>query len=497
MNAPAQIDPTSGADLAHHLSRFPGRRVLVLGDVMLDRYVEGEVRRISPEAPIQILRARARRAVPGGAGNVAFNIAALGASALLVSVVGADDAGGDLERALAAAGDIKVRLIRDPARPTTVKTRFTSGGHHLLRLDEEETGPIGAATETAVLAAFAEALAEADVVVLSDYTKGLLTDTVLTQAIALARAAGRPLIADPKRADFTAYRGATVLTPNAAEASRATGVRIVDDATAAEAGARALEHAAAEAMLITRSEKGLTLVRRGQAPLHVPTQAREVADVSGAGDTLTAAFALMLATGADLPAAAAIGNIAAGIVVGKHGTGAVSQAELADALRQRALLDLDSKIAGLAVARERVEGWRRAGQIIGFTNGCFDLIHPGHVRLLARARARCDRLVVALNTDASVRRLKGPDRPVQTEMARATVMASIAAADLVVLFEEDTPEALIAALGPDRLFKGADYRLDQVVGADLVRARGGEVVLIELEAGHSTTNTIRRINRTA
>jgi D-beta-D-heptose 7-phosphate kinase/D-beta-D-heptose 1-phosphate adenosyltransferase len=471
--------------------------VLVLGDVMLDRYVAGEVGRISPEAPIQILRARRRWAVPGGAGNVAANIAALGARAILVSAVGDDDVADELERALAANPRIQTRLIRAPGRPTTVKTRFTSGGHHLLRLDEEDSDAIAAAVETKVLDAFAAALGDAQAVIVSDYGKGVLTDTVLARAIALARDAGVPVVADPKRLDFSAYRGVTVLTPNADEATRASGIRVGADAAAAEAGLRLLDSAGADAILITRSEKGLTLARRDHPPLHVPTRAQEVVDVSGAGDTLTAAFTLMLAAGADMPRAAVLGNLAAGIVVAKYGTASVSQAEIAEALRQRDRLELDSKIADLAEALGRVEAWRAAGQVVGFTNGCFDLIHPGHVRLLAKARGQCDRLVVGLNTDASVRRLKGPDRPVQTELSRATVMAAIAAADLVILFDEDTPEALIAALVPDRLFKGADYRIDQVVGADIVQAAGGKVVLIDLEAGHSTTGTIRRINQQA
>jgi D-beta-D-heptose 7-phosphate kinase/D-beta-D-heptose 1-phosphate adenosyltransferase len=256
----------------------------------------------------------------------------------------------------------------------------------------------------------------------------------------------------------------------------------------------ALEQAQAEAVLVKRSEKGLTLVRRNEPPLHLPTRAQEVADVSGAGDTLVTAFALALAVDAPMHEAAALANVAAGIVVGKPGTAAVSQVELHEALHRDELLAIDEKVADLDTALARVAAWRRAGLRIGFTNGCFDLIHPGHVRLLARARAACDRLVVALNSDDSVRRLKGPERPVQSETARATVMASMASADLVVVFEEDTPERLIGAIRPDVLFKGADYRLDQVVGADIVAANGGRVELIPLEEGFSTTNTIRRIN---
>ncbi|MDA8247589.1 MAG: D-glycero-beta-D-manno-heptose-7-phosphate kinase [Rhodospirillales bacterium] len=479
------------------LPRFADCRVLVLGDIMLDRYVLGDVRRISPEAPIPVLKAEARRAVLGGAGNVAQNVAALGARALLVGVVGMDDAATEIGRILADSGAITACLVPVPNRPTTVKTRFMSGGHQLLRLDEEEAGPIAPAQEVQLLAEFVQALPCADVVVLSDYAKGVLTDRVLTEAIAAARAAGKPVIADPKRASFAAYRGVDVLTPNESEAARASGIAPDDDEAAVRAGEAALAQAEAGAVLVTRSAKGLTLVRRDAAPLHVPTRARAVADVSGAGDTLIATFAIGLAAGADMPAAAMLANVAAGVSVGKSGTATVSHAELGAALHRRELRALDDKIAETEAARDMVAAWRAEGLRVGFTNGCFDLIHPGHVRLLARARATCDRLVVGLNSDASVKRLKGPDRPVQNEMARATVMASIGAVDLVVLFEEDTPERLIGTLLPNMLFKGADYTLDQVVGADIVRAHGGEVRLIDLEAGHSTTATIRRINQRA
>ncbi|MDA8248560.1 MAG: D-glycero-beta-D-manno-heptose-7-phosphate kinase [Rhodospirillales bacterium] len=479
------------------LPRFADGRVLVLGDIMLDRYVQGEVRRISPEAPIPVLKAEARRAVLGGAANVAQNVAALGAGAVLVGVVGMDDAATEIGRLLAASPAITACLVPVPQRPTTVKTRFVSGGHQLLRLDEEESGAIAPAQEAQILAEFELALAQADVVVLSDYAKGVLTDRVLAGAIAAARAAGKLVIADPKRASFAAYRGVDVLTPNEAEAARASGLATDDDDGAVRAGEAALAQAAAGAVLVTRSAKGLTLVRRDAPPLHVPTRARAVADVSGAGDTLVAAFAIGLACGADMPVAAMLANVAAGISVGKPGTATVSHGELGAALHRRELLALEDKIAETDAAGATVAAWRAQGLRVGFTNGCFDLVHPGHVRLLARARAACDRLVVGLNSDASVKRLKGEGRPVQNEMARATVMASIGAVDLVVLFEQDTPEALIGALLPDLLFKGADYRIDEVVGGDIVRAHGGEVRLIDLEAGHSTTATIRRIHQRA
>jgi D-beta-D-heptose 7-phosphate kinase/D-beta-D-heptose 1-phosphate adenosyltransferase len=486
--------PASDSALACYLPRFAEQTVLVLGDVMLDRYVLGEVSRISPEAPIPVLRAGSRLRVLGGAGNVALNVASLGAHAVLVGLIGDDAAGDEVEEVLANAPGITARLVRAPGRPTTVKTRFMSGSHQLLRLDEELTEPPPPAIEARVLAAFADALAAAGAVVVSDYAKGLLTDAVLGEAIGAARAAGRVVVVDPKRAGFAAYRHAGVLTPNAAELRRATGLPVADDAGAAEAGGRALADAAADAVLVKRSEKGLTLVRRDRPALHLPTRARAVADVSGAGDTVSAALALMLACGAGLPDAAVMANVAAGIVVAKPGTAAVGHGELADALRQRELQAIDGKVADLETALARIATWRRAGARIGFTNGCFDLIHPGHVRLLERARALCDRLVVGLNSDASVRRLKGSARPVQNETARATVLASMVPADLVIQFDEDTPERLIRAIAPDVLFKGADYRLDQVVGADIVHAQGGQVLLIDLEQGHSTTDTIRRIN---
>jgi D-beta-D-heptose 7-phosphate kinase/D-beta-D-heptose 1-phosphate adenosyltransferase len=480
-------------DLGPWLARLAGRRVAVLGDVMLDRYVFGDVQRISPEAPIPVLRRTGGRTVLGGAANVARNIASLGGVAVLVGVIGGDEAGAELQRIAAQSDGIEAQLVRNLAAPTIVKTRFVSHGHQLLRLDEEELGAAAMPHPDAILAAFQAALDGAEAVVLSDYAKGVLSDAVLAGAIEAARRWGIPVVADPKRGDFSAYRGVDVLTPNQAEAIYAARITGFDDASVAEAGRHALQRTEAQAVLVTRSERGLMLVRPDEPPLHLPTHAQQVADVSGAGDTLVAAFALALAAGAPLPEAARLGNLAAGIVVGKPGTATVDHAELAAALRHEQLDALDHKLADWPQAQAQIRAWRNAGLRVGFTNGCFDLLHPGHVRLLTTARAACDRLVVALNTDASVRRLKGPGRPVQTEAARATVMAGMAPADLVVLFDQDTPESLIAALVPDVLFKGADYAMDQVVGADIVLAHGGEVRLLPLEAGHSTTGTIARI----
>jgi D-beta-D-heptose 7-phosphate kinase / D-beta-D-heptose 1-phosphate adenosyltransferase len=486
--------PSGDTELAQIVRRFADARVLVLGDVMLDRYVSGSASRLSPEAPIPVLRPTASRATLGGAANVALNIATLGGHVSLVGVIGDDPPGTELTCLVAAAPGVEPHLVVAPDRPTTSKTRFMVGVHQLLRLDEETTADIDVATAEAILERFADVLRAADVVIVSDYAKGLLTDAVLRGALAQARARNRIVIADPKRADFAAYRGATILTPNEHEVRLATHIEAADDTEADRAGRRALEMMDGDAVLVTRSAKGLTLVRRDlAAAMHLPTRAREVADVSGAGDTLVAALAVALGAKAPLPEAAMLANITAGISVGKQGTATVTRDELLAALHMEELVATDRKVATREEAVLRAAAWRTQGLRVGFANGCFDLIHPGHVRLLTEARARCDRLVVALNTDASVKRLKGPTRPLQNEMARATVMASLAPVDLVVLFDEETPFELIQALRPDVLVKGADYRIDQVVGADLVHSWGGTVYLVELQAGHSTTGTIRRM----
>ena len=485
--------------IADLIPLFVGRTVLVLGDVMLDRYVSGEVSRISPEAPIPVLRVTATRASLGGAANVAHNVAALGARAILIGVIGADDAGAEIERLVAKAGDgVDARLFASPHRPTTVKTRFTTGGaHQLLRVDDETADPIDDESAAEVRRRFARALTESDVVVLSDYAKGVLSDRVLRGVINLARRARRSVIADPKRASFKAYRNITVLTPNAQEVAQATGIEAVDDDGAERAARAALYAAACDAVLVTRSENGLTLVRRGMPTLHLPARVQKVSDVSGAGDTLVAALAAAFACDPDLAKATRLANIAAGISVSRPGTAVVSGRDLAEELHRRTVIAGDEKVMATEAALQCIAEWRRRGLRIGITNGCFDLIHPGHVHLLTQARAACDRLVVALNTDASVRRLKGPERPIQSETARATVMSSLASVDLVVLFAEDTPLSLIGLIRPDVLVKGADYRPDQVVGADIVRRNGGKVLLVDLLPGQGTSATIARVREGA
>ena len=483
----------SDTDLSAILRRLDTGRVLVLGDVILDRYVIGTAGRLSPEAPIPVLRPTRTHSTLGGAANVALNIASLGGKCTLVGVIGEDAAGQEVLELLTKAPGIDARLVVLAGRPTTAKTRFMVGSHQLLRLDEETTEAIDTRTSANLLDIVGAALDQAEVIVLSDYAKGVLCDAVLADVIKLARKRGKLVIADPKRADFSAYRGVSLLTPNESEVSKATWIDAADDKGAERAGLATLAATEGEAVLVTRSFKGLTLVRRDLPILHMPTRAREVADVSGAGDTLVAALAIALAVGAELPEAAALANLTAGLSVAKQGTATVSRDEVTAALHLREIVATDDKIVSVEQARARVAAWQMTGLKVGFTNGCFDLIHPGHVRLLSEARAACDRLIVGLNTDASVRQLKGPTRPVQVEAARAVVMASLAPVDMVVLFAEDTPLELIAALRPDVLVKGADYTIEQVVGADLVQGWGGQVVLVDLEQGHSTTGTIRRM----
>ncbi|MBS0644099.1 MAG: D-glycero-beta-D-manno-heptose 1-phosphate adenylyltransferase [Proteobacteria bacterium] len=481
------------ADIVRH---FSSARVLVIGDIILDRYVSGAVSRLSPEAPIPVLRPSGDRCTLGGAANVALNIATLGGEAVLVGVIGEDLAGQQVETLVSTTLGISSALVRVPGRPTTAKTRFMTGSHQLLRLDEETTAPLDDTAAAAVLDSVKRHLPTVDVVVLSDYAKGVLCDGVLDAVLALERT-GKLLIADPKRPDFSAYRGADILTPNELEVRTATRIDADHDSEADRAGRVALEQTQGHAVLVTRSAKGLTLVRREMAALHLPTRAREVADVSGAGDTLVAGLAVALGAGASLPDAAVLANATAGISVGKPGTATVTAQELLDVLHLDDLVQTDRKVVGREQAAAQVADWKRRGLKVGFANGCFDLIHPGHVRLLSDARAACDRLVVALNTDASVKRLKGPSRPLQNEMARATVMASMAPVDLVTLFDEDTPLELIQLLQPDVLVKGSDYTVEQVVGSQEVQARGGRVVLVTLQEGHSTTGTIRRMTAPA
>lgn len=470
------------------LDELHSGRVAVIGDVMVDRYITGSVSRISPEAPVPVLLHGNVRIVAGGAANVAANAAGLGATVSLVGYVGADIEAAELRTVLAEYPSIHLNhLVVDDTRPTVTKTRVMSGRQQIVRIDAESPGAPGPKAEAALIAAGKAAIAEADIVVLSDYAKGVLSDWVITALITEARARNVPVIVDPKRRTFDVYRGATLVTPNRKELFEATGLNDDTDEEAVRAAAAAGLQFDGD-VLVTRAEKGMTLWRRNGAVTHVPTEAREVFDVSGAGDTVVAALAVALATGQPLESSVVMANAAAAIAVSKLGTAVVTRAELTAALDRTSHAE---DHAGALVSREDaariVARWQARGSRVVFTNGCFDLLHPGHIALIEAAAKEGDRLIVALNTDASVKRLKGPSRPLQDEQARARVMGALRAVDLVVLFDEDTPLEAIKALQPDVLVKGADYREDQVVGGDFVKARGGKVVLANLIAGRSTS----------
>jgi D-beta-D-heptose 7-phosphate kinase/D-beta-D-heptose 1-phosphate adenosyltransferase len=482
-------------DFEKLVAALPGQSVLVVGDLMLDEFVYGAVSRISPEAPTPVIAVSRSETVIGGAGNVARNIAALGAQCRFVGLVGEDDAGGALTTALKAEPRIEAVLVADGARATTRKVRFVSEHHsmHLLRADWETAKPVSPEIEARLIDLALQALPDVGAVVLCDYAKGVLTPGLIRAVIAAADEAGKPVIVDPKGKDYSAYRGATVVTPNQQELADATRTTLQSDTDVAAAAAMLADTVSARAVLVTRSEAGMTLVETGQAAVHVPAYPVRVRDVSGAGDTVVAMLSLMLAMQADFEMATRAANAAASIVVGKRGTATASAAELRARILPAATLAAEEKIVfDWSVLDDRLADWRRNGQRIGFTNGCFDLLHPGHVKILAGARATCDRLVVGLNSDASVTRLKGEGRPVQDAQARAEVLAALEAVDLVVVFDEDTPLKLIEHIRPTVLAKGADYRVEDVVGREIVEANGGQVVLIELVPGQSTTRIVER-----
>ena len=481
-------------DFDKHLSDLAGQTVLCIGDLMLDEFVYGEVSRISPEAPTPVIACKRSELMAGGAGNVARNLISLGAHCIAVGVVGDDDGGRMLIRTLGDNALIDFKVVVDASRVTTRKVRFVSEhfSTHLLRADWENSTPINSATEEILIARALSALPDSGAVVLSDYAKGALTPRVIRAVIDAANKLGKPVVVDPKGRDYSIYRGATLITPNRQELADATHSAARTDDEIAAAAAALGESLGARAVLVTRSEDGMTLVI-GDETVHVPAYPVRVRDVSGAGDTVVAVLAAMLGMDADFESAMRAANAAAAVVVGKRGTATLTVAELRSRILPASTLAPEEKIVfDWALLDEHLAEWRRQGLRIGFTNGCFDLLHPGHVRLLAAARAACDRLVLGLNGDASVTRLKGEGRPVQPVEARAEVLAALEAVDLVVVFDEDTPAELIGRVEPTVLVKGGDYTRDQVVGADLVESWGGEVILIDLVPGHSTSNMVER-----
>lgn len=455
--------------------------ILVVGDVMLDRYLLGEVTRISPEAPVPVLRTVRQETRPGGAANVAANVAAMGAGCTLLGVVGEDAAAAEVAALVAAQGATPA-LVTDAGGETTQKTRLVAGTQQIVRFDTDAA--VSPAARAALLERFRAALPGAALAILSDYAKGALAD--IPAFLAAARTAGVRCLVDPKQADPAVYAGAFLLKPNRREFELLFGAGGGMAGMAERARAALLRHGIGH-LVVTLGPDGMLLVSADGSHHHMPTEAQEVFDVSGAGDTVIAALAVALAQGVPMAEAVAQANLAASVAVSHAGTYVVTAADLAARL---ALRDAPHKVLPLAALLPVLAAERKRGKRIVFTNGCFDILHPGHVRMLAACRRLGDLLVLGLNEDASVRRLKGPTRPVNGFADRAEVLAALAAVDYVVGFAEDTPAALIAAVQPDVLAKGADYALDAIVGAETVRARGGEVVAVSFHQGYSSTRII-------
>jgi D-beta-D-heptose 7-phosphate kinase/D-beta-D-heptose 1-phosphate adenosyltransferase len=474
---------------------FSNATILCIGDVMLDRFAYCDSERISPEAPVPVLLLRRTQTMLGGAGNVARNIASLGGRAILVGLVGEDVAGKELRELVARTGGLDDRLVTSSRRPTTCKTRYVAGQQQLVRIDEESVAPLDGGEEATLIDILERSIGSVDAVLLSDYAKGALGPAVIETAIGHARSRGIPVYVGPKTDDFSRYRGATCIAPNQKELALAARLPVGSDDEIVAAARKIMRESGAAAILGTRSEKGMVLVEATGAVHFEAARSREVYDVSGAGDTVIAVLALACASGHPLPQAMRLANTAAGIVVSKLGTATVELDELMLEL-SRDVRDREwheAKYYTAAEAETLVRRWKSRGLKVGFTNGCFDIMHAGHVALLSAARAECDRLIVALNTDAGVQRLKGPARPVNGLADRSAVIAAVEAVDAVISFDEETPIDLIRQLKPDVLVKGGDYTIDEVVGAPEVQQMGGRVVLVDLVAGRSTTRLIDAI----
>ena len=508
---------------------FASLRVLVLGDVMLDRYIQGEVDRISPEAPVPVLRHAQRYDRAGGAANVALNLAGLGCQTFLAGLWG-DDAEQKQLASLLESAHVDTLGMVSSSLPTASKTRIIGRRQQLLRLDIESTDPIPGEELARLEQRAVELVAKVHAVVLSDYAKGALTPQLCAAVIRAARqtsrTAGRPIpvLVDPKTHDLGKYSGATTVCPNLAELSLATRIPVRDEPALLAAGQSLIREHGFDFLTVTRSEKGIAILRAASAPSshdttasasanadralsasstgnpstieEHPARAREVFDVSGAGDTVIATLAACLAAGVPISSSAELANLAAGIVVGKMGTVPIAAHELVQLLTPSSGITAAEKILTLEGARARTADWRAAGETIVFTNGCFDLLHVGHITLLEDCRRFGSKLILGLNADSSVSRLKGPTRPIVQERERARVMAALAAVDAVVLFAEDTPLELIRALRPDVLVKGGDYTLGTVVGHELVLAQGGRVEIVPTVEGFSTTNLVKKLTAT-
>lgn len=499
--------------LKNILKSMNGAPVLVIGDIMLDKFIYGNVERISPESPVPVLSIKREDQMLGGAGNALANLVGLKAKPYIISVIGEDDTGTAIKEQLKALNIDDNNLVTEANRPTTIKTRYLAGHQQLLRSDYEHKTPIVEQTVSKALERAKEIIPSVKCVILSDYGKGMLSKEFIAQLIEIASSNDVPVIVDPKGQDFSIYKGATALTPNKKELSEATkGSAVSNDSEVVAAANDLIETCGIKAVIATRSKDGMSVVEKGAEPLHLRSADIEVYDVSGAGDSVIATIAAATASGANLQEAASLANLAGSIVVTKVGTAPIRINELEEAidsdigdvlikhysksktlLRQADCLDWDE-------AAERIKRWKAQGLKVGFTNGCFDVLHAGHVNYLNQAREMCDRLVVGLNSDSSVKILKGPTRPIHDEASRADVLGALSSVDLVVLFGakeeggDNTAIELLKTIKPDFYVKGGDYTVDQIPEAPTVQAYGGEVRVMSVYEGHSTTNSVKRMN---
>lgn len=481
------------------IDQFARAHVLVVGDIILDRFVYGDVHRLSSEAPVPILNITRENRMPGGAGNTLGNLAALGAQVRVATVIADDAAGIHLRNYLDEMAISTDGLVVASDRQTSVKIRYMAGTQQMLCVHDETLKPITSETEKLLCAAIDRALPHVNVMIISDYGRGAMTDKVIRYAIDAARKQQIQILIDPRHSDFSVYHGATLITPNRKELGIATnGMAVKTDMEVEAACAHILKTCDVGAVLATRSQDGMTLMTSGQTPLHLRAQAREVFDVSGAGDTVMATIATALSIGATLPEAATLANLAGGIVVGKTGTAKIYPNELRQATMGEIGTPKKMNILSWAEAGDHVNRWKAMGKTVGFTNGCFDILHKGHVAYLQAARDGCDHLIVGINADSSVNRLKGEGRPYNDEASRAQIIAALASVDAVVIFgdditEADTARAVIAALKPDIYFKAGDYTPETLPETPTVLAVGGRVEIMPFEDGYSTTATLKRM----
>jgi D-beta-D-heptose 7-phosphate kinase/D-beta-D-heptose 1-phosphate adenosyltransferase len=495
MNHPVSLPRLALPTLSEEKLSFEKVHIGCVGDLMLDRYMVGEVGKISPEAPVPVFRLTEETLALGGVGNVAANGASYEATVSLWGRVGEDKGGEEILSLLKESSKIQSFLWKSSSLPTIEKTRVVSQGQHLLRMDQERVERLSPSEEKTIQDHIRSVLPSLKAVVLSDYHKGFLTPSLCQAIIQDAKKLSIPVLIDPKGTDFSFYKGATLITPNRQELALALGTPLLTLEEVVEGAQKMREDLQLEAIIVTLGPEGLLFVPREGEVQRTPTQAREVFDMVGAGDTVIATLAVALGAGISLPEAVYLANLAAGLVVEKKGTSVITREELIYGLgASRSFFSSPHpKLVSLSQGIHKVEHWNHQGLVVGFTNGCFDLLHPGHLKLLQEARLACDRLVVGINSDASVKRLKGMSRPIQDEMMRAHILACQPSVDLVVLFSEDTPESMIHALKPQVLVKGSDYKMNQVVGADFVQGQGGQVLLVDLLPNHSTTRLLQSL----